>query len=170
MRARHHEVTRRHPSHLESDLIKITHDTCFQKTRQHLHGRSYSPPVWLLKMVTHLHCSTLASLLLDPNTVLGPMNLFNNRNTTYSFWSLPVGACLCGINKRKMMNSARMYENVSWCVSTKRWRHTERVGFTYAARFHTITSLSSPPDAKYKPLFDQRTQFTHAETLHKTSD
>lgn len=33
------------------------------------------PPVWFLRIVTHLHCSTLASLLLDPNTVLGPMNL-----------------------------------------------------------------------------------------------
>lgn len=30
-------------------------------------------------MVTHLHCSTLASLLLDPNTVLGPMNLQTNK-------------------------------------------------------------------------------------------
>lgn len=34
-----------------------------------------SPPVWFLRIVTHLHCSTLASLLLDPNTVLGPINL-----------------------------------------------------------------------------------------------
>lgn len=33
------------------------------------------PPVWFLRIVTHLHCSTLASLLLDPNTVLGPINL-----------------------------------------------------------------------------------------------
>lgn len=33
------------------------------------------PPVWFLRMVTHLHCSTLASLLLEPNTVLGPISL-----------------------------------------------------------------------------------------------
>ncbi len=33
---------------------------------------------------------------------------------------------------------------------------------TYAALFHTMTSLSSPPDARYIPLLDQRTQFTHA--------
>lgn len=33
---------------------------------------------------------------------------------------------------------------------------------TYAALFHTMTSLSSPPDARYSPLLDQRTQFTHA--------
>lgn len=32
----------------------------------------------------------------------------------------------------------------------------------YVARFHTIISLSSPPEAKYIPLFDHRTQFTHA--------
>lgn len=40
------------------------------------------PPVWFLRMVTHLHCSTLASLLLDPNTVLGPMNLPMKQNQT----------------------------------------------------------------------------------------
>lgn len=38
---------------------------------------------------------------------------------------------------------------------------------TYAALFHTMTSLSSPPDARYSPLLDQRTQFTHAaHTTH----
>lgn len=29
--------------------------------------------------------------------------------------------------------------------------------------FHIITTLSSPPDAKYNPFIDQRTQFTHAK-------
>lgn len=57
-------------------------------------------------METHRHCSTLASLPPEPNTVLGPM---------------------------------------------------------YAARFHTMISLSSPPEAKYIPPFDHRTQFTHAK-------
>lgn len=33
------------------------------------------PPEWLLRIDTHLHCSTLVSLLLEPNTVLGPMYL-----------------------------------------------------------------------------------------------
>lgn len=40
-------------------------------------------------MVTHLHCSTLASLLLEPNTVLGPMNL--QRKPTVMF---PAGRTL----------------------------------------------------------------------------
>lgn len=33
---------------------------------------------------------------------------------------------------------------------------------TYAALFQTMTSLSSPPDARYRPLLDQRTQLTQA--------
>lgn len=57
-----------------------------QNPRWHPRGRSISPPVWFLRMVTHLHCSTLANLLLDPNTVLGPMRLFKNRNNT--LWSV----------------------------------------------------------------------------------
>lgn len=41
----------------------------------------------------------------------------------------------------------------------KMWR---KENDAYVARFHTIISLSSPPEAKYIPLFDHRTQFTHA--------
>lgn len=93
-------------------------------------GGAVLPPVWFLRMVTHLHCSTLASLLLDPNTVLGPMNLLQEAN--------------------------RVSQNV--CEGL------EKVVFecTYAALFHTMTSLSSPPEARYSPLLDQRTQFTQA--------
>ena len=40
----------------------------------------------------------------------------------------------------------------------------------YVARFHTIISLSSPPEAKYIPLFDHRTQFTHAGKKKKQGD
>lgn len=36
---------------------------------------AHLPPEWLLRIDTHLHCSTLVSLLLEPNTVLGPMYL-----------------------------------------------------------------------------------------------
>lgn len=48
-----------------------------------------SPPEWLLRIDTHLHCSTLVSLLLEPNTVLGPMYLIKtetviNRTTSSS--------------------------------------------------------------------------------------
>lgn len=44
----------------------------------------FLPPVWFLRMVTHLHCSTLANLLLEPNTVLGPINLQTNPNESVS--------------------------------------------------------------------------------------
>lgn len=38
--------------------------------------------------------------------------------------------------------------------------------YTYAALFHTMTSLSSPPEARHSPLLDQRTQFTQAAETH----
>lgn len=54
------------------------------------------PPEWLLRIETHLHCSTLASLLLEPNTVLGPMYLVKKgpeelfTETTSTSYSLTV--------------------------------------------------------------------------------
>lgn len=62
-------------------------------------------------------------------------------------------------------------------VNTSRLLHTVDTVYTvvdvctYAALFQTMTSLSSPPDARYRPLLDQRTQLTQAavqNTKHHT--
>lgn len=103
------------------------------------------PPVWFLRIVTHLHCSTLANLLLDPNTVLGPINLHKGRK--------------CLVQNKVVL----VYSKT--CVNLQNGQHEPYFQIfmcTYAALFHTMTSLSSPPDARYSPLLDQRTQFTHA--------
>lgn len=149
----------------------------------------FLPPVWFLRMVTHLHCSTLASLLLDPNTVLGPMNLQTNKNRStnqvnnhehlrhkiswtspcYNFWDLPL-LIIQLQKKKKKLNlhiklqlvhvMARLNTKSEYILCTV-YGVSVRV-CTYAALFQTMTSLSSPPDARYRPLLDQRTQLTQA--------
>ena len=51
---------------------------CWSRTAAraaHPNRQPHSPPEWLRRMETHRHCSTLASLPLEPKTVLGPMYL-----------------------------------------------------------------------------------------------
>lgn len=48
---------------------------------------AHLPPEWLRRMETQRHCSTLASLPLEPNTVLGPMYL-RERGVRRVLWAL----------------------------------------------------------------------------------
>lgn len=151
----------------------------------------FLPPVWFLRMVTHLHCSTLASLLLDPNTVLGPMNLQTNkteaqaRSTTVSnnhehlrhktSWTSPeyIFCNLPLLIKQLQKKTQKLSFYIKLQLVHMRARLNTKSEYilctvygvcvcTYAALFQTMTSLSSPPDAKYRPLLDQRTQLTQA--------
>lgn len=68
---------------------KMGHCKFFFRYMQILSAPFNLPPEWLLRIDTHLHCSTLVSLLLEPNTVLGPMYLIKietviNRTTSSS--------------------------------------------------------------------------------------
>jgi len=56
--------------------VTVLNNFFFQIHVNYIHSTLLNlPPEWLLRIDTHLHCSTLVSLLLEPNTVLGPMYL-----------------------------------------------------------------------------------------------
>lgn len=106
--ATRHVATRPRPSHLQRrqnqnslivlrqvSVVETDELTAVQHAAYDLgqHNGAFShhrdtlfalPPVWFLRMVTHRHCSTFASLLLDPKTVLGPMNLQRKYTNTHS--------------------------------------------------------------------------------------